>query len=301
MNRNVGALFLAVSLGLAVSAADAATVSLASFNGTHSGPRATSGASAPLAFKHDPTKSVSPSQLPPGGVATFSTTIAIDKYAANWTNGGNLLTVGFVRDLADEASPQVFAAQHDGDPLIWFQNNNPAGIGFCWDKEFNIGGGFGPGQFVFTQSGVAQCGVANDDASQTAPRPGSLANYTVAIKADNTYALTVELLDADGQRVTNTAGWWQNANPHTITGTLPLAPTASYSPYIRMRPGYDTGGNGIDNPDSPWTFTVTNAKLESPVLLADKDVCKKDGWRQFIDPVFKNQGDCVSTSASPRR
>jgi hypothetical protein len=26
----------------------------------------------------------------------------------------------------------------------------------------------------------------------------------------------------------------------------------------------------------------------------DKEQCKKDGWRQFNNPVFKNQGDCVS-------
>lgn len=29
---------------------------------------------------------------------------------------------------------------------------------------------------------------------------------------------------------------------------------------------------------------------------SDKDQCKKDGWREFNSPVFKNQGDCVSWS-----
>ena len=27
---------------------------------------------------------------------------------------------------------------------------------------------------------------------------------------------------------------------------------------------------------------------------ATKDDCKDDGWRQFLAPLFKNQGDCVS-------
>jgi hypothetical protein len=32
----------------------------------------------------------------------------------------------------------------------------------------------------------------------------------------------------------------------------------------------------------------------------DKDQCKGDGWKQFNTPVFKNQGDCVSSVASGR-
>jgi hypothetical protein len=27
-----------------------------------------------------------------------------------------------------------------------------------------------------------------------------------------------------------------------------------------------------------------------------KDLCKKDGWKTFNNPSFKNQGDCVSLS-----
>jgi len=26
----------------------------------------------------------------------------------------------------------------------------------------------------------------------------------------------------------------------------------------------------------------------------NKDQCKKDGWMTFYNPIFKNQGDCVS-------
>jgi hypothetical protein len=34
--------------------------------------------------------------------------------------------------------------------------------------------------------------------------------------------------------------------------------------------------------------------------LNDKDLCKDDGWRNFTDPVFKNQGECVSHFVSSR-
>ncbi len=35
-----------------------------------------------------------------------------------------------------------------------------------------------------------------------------------------------------------------------------------------------------------------------PVVLANKDQCKGDGWKTSQSPVFKNQGDCVSYFAS---
>jgi hypothetical protein len=37
---------------------------------------------------------------------------------------------------------------------------------------------------------------------------------------------------------------------------------------------------------------------QDPVRLANKDQCKEGGWRNSEDPVFKNQGDCVSSFAS---
>lgn len=49
-----------------------------------------------------------------------------------------------------------------------------------------------------------------------------------------------------------------------------------------------TAGNGfvIDN-----FVTTSGPVLSSPV---NKDQCKKDGWKVFNNPMFKNQGDCVS-------
>lgn len=49
-----------------------------------------------------------------------------------------------------------------------------------------------------------------------------------------------------------------------------------------------TSGNG---------FLIDNLNLLSgPILLSptSKDQCKKDGWKIFNNPVFKNQGQCVS-------
>ncbi len=44
-------------------------------------------------------------------------------------------------------------------------------------------------------------------------------------------------------------------------------------------------------------FVIDNLTLVSgPVLTSptNKDQCKSDGWKTFNNPVFKNQGDCVS-------
>jgi hypothetical protein len=46
----------------------------------------------------------------------------------------------------------------------------------------------------------------------------------------------------------------------------------------------DTDGDGVTN-------GIDNCENVEP---ANKDECKKGGWMNFNDPVFKNQGDCVS-------
>ena len=35
-------------------------------------------------------------------------------------------------------------------------------------------------------------------------------------------------------------------------------------------------------------------KKEKDEKEKDKDDCKKEGWRKFTNPTFKNQGECVS-------
>jgi hypothetical protein len=46
-------------------------------------------------------------------------------------------------------------------------------------------------------------------------------------------------------------------------------------------------------------FLFDNLSLASGPITktpSDKDQCKKDGWKEFNAPSFKNQGDCVSWS-----
>ena len=55
-------------------------------------------------------------------------------------------------------------------------------------------------------------------------------------------------------------------------------------------------------PSTTLTFTSLNTGFFGPALdnivISDaptnKDQCKKDGWKTFDNPSFKNQGDCVS-------
>ena len=279
----VAALFLSTVTAFYFSSpTSAATETPASgLDGVHTGPRATgsptTGTNRPTAFRYDASQTVNPSQLPTGGSVTFTTTIAINPYAANWTAGGNLVTVGFLREIASETpngNTPLASPAHDRDPAIWFQNNNPQGIGMCWNKQFLINGNFEFGN-------GAMCGLPEDNSAQTAPEPGSFINYYVTIFADNTFRLVVEHLDADGERVRNlnTIG----SNPQVMTGTLPHPPDSNYHPYIRMRAGFDTGGNDIPNPETPWAFTVTNSSLltNTPVVVSPANM---NGW------VFFNEG-----------
>ncbi len=60
----------------------------------------------------------------------------------------------------------------------------------------------------------------------------------------------------------------------------------------------DGGGSQIDGEQEVWfDNTVINdtAYNFTPLLTpASKDECKNGGWMDFNNPVFKNQGDCVS-------
>jgi hypothetical protein len=53
------------------------------------------------------------------------------------------------------------------------------------------------------------------------------------------------------------------------------------------RSGFTTGNNGANFDD----FRVNWNNLISPL---SKDECKKEGWKLFNNPTFKNQGNCVS-------
>ncbi|MBD0326576.1 MAG: hypothetical protein ICV68_09090, partial [Pyrinomonadaceae bacterium] len=260
-------------IGMRATAANSVTP-LPSFDGVHTGPRAsgspTTATNRPVNFKFERSLVITPITLAPRGSATLTTTIQVNPYAANWTAGGNLLTVGFLRELGETTvdGNTPFAPAHDFDPAIWFQNNNPSGIGMCWNKKFFINGNFEFGD-------GAVCGLPEDNSAQNATEPGSYIKYAVTIFADNTFELRVTHLDADGELLTNLNSI--GANPQILTGTLPHPVNSNYFPYIRQRVGYDTGGNGIANPDSDWTITTSASQLvtSEPTLVSPSNL---NGW-----------------------
>jgi hypothetical protein len=48
-------------------------------------------------------------------------------------------------------------------------------------------------------------------------------------------------------------------------------------------------------------FAGTRNAFAKTVTLEGKDECKKGGWATSTDPVFRNQGDCVSSFASAKK
>jgi hypothetical protein len=106
-------------------------------------------------------------------------------------------------------------------------------------------------------------------------------------------------------------GWWSvngtaGATPGTGVKSLedyiaaePDAAVAS-GPALRVVTGFGAGawdnfvGNadavtvGVNGSDTTYDFEPDSGPPTS------KDQCKKDGWKQFDSPPFKNQGQCVS-------
>ncbi|MBC7593187.1 MAG: hypothetical protein H7288_04495 [Kineosporiaceae bacterium] len=62
--------------------------------------------------------------------------------------------------------------------------------------------------------------------------------------------------------------------------------------------GSGVKGDGVLN---AINFAATRYTFETQTVLAGKDNCKKGGWETSTSPVFKNQGDCVSSFASSKR
>jgi hypothetical protein len=61
--------------------------------------------------------------------------------------------------------------------------------------------------------------------------------------------------------------------------------------------GSGVKGDGVLN---AINFAGDRYTFSTPVVLASKDQCKSGGWATSTKPVFKNQGDCVSSFASKK-
>ena len=88
--------------------------------------------------------------------------------------------------------------------------------------------------------------------------------------------------------------------PAVVVGSKPFAAT------LYQNTGYSSnycdngsGGTGTFRLDSPtsacWTGYIPAVQF-TPTVAPPTNVsqCKKDGWKTFNNPSFKNQGDCVS-------
>jgi hypothetical protein len=225
---------------------------LPAYDGTHTGPRG----NRDTYFRYDPTLAFSRADLAATGTtASFTTTIAANIYAANWTTAGALDAVGFLRVIPGEvvgAGTPLASPAHDGDPIAWMQNNLGAGIGgaVCTNDQFFQNGGF-----VFGIDG--QCALPLDNATQAASDPVATLRVTVTIAADGTYTIVMTPLDVDGDPVTSTTNL-------SFTGTVPGDELTQFVPFVRSRPGADTGGNGVAEPDSDWVTDIGSTDLTAP-------------------------------------
>lgn len=50
----------------------------------------------------------------------------------------------------------------------------------------------------------------------------------------------------------------------------------------------------VVSPTPTATITPTASPSPTPNVINSKDECKKDGWKNFTHPEFKNQGECVA-------
>ena len=62
----------------------------------------------------------------------------------------------------------------------------------------------------------------------------------------------------------------------------------TYSATTQNRNGY----TGVLTGNSGGYFD--NFYISSDLILSNKEQCKEEGWRIFINPTFNNQGECVS-------
>jgi len=168
--------------------------------------------------------------------------------------------------------------------------------------DFRIGSGgdnADAGQFymnVYANFGESDDLKFYDCRYDVVPTVGSTGGFTT-VTFDPTQAYTV------------TTRTGTSASPHTCPAVPADMDTLSPGSNIRMFSlnvgdagvsGSDTGLDGyLDNVIVTTTADTTTYDFEAPLtVLANKDACKNGGWATSEAPVFKNQGDCVSSFAS---
>ncbi|WP_160004324.1 hypothetical protein [Nocardioides sp. AX2bis] len=86
-----------------------------------------------------------------------------------------------------------------------------------------------------------------------------------------------------GSPLNGTLAQWSGAYPDAVTNAF----------------GFSLGSGVLgDYTINSITFGDTAYTFAEPVVLAGKEQCKNGGWATSTAPVFKNQGECVSSFAS---
>lgn len=129
-----------------------------------------------------------------------------------------------------------------------------------------------------------------------------LADLGVYSRTPHTIKLTLDTLDGPSNDVVKV--WIDGVLVHTGTSwenyyRFDSEASAEQSVRIVKTAIFRTGGGAAPG-TAGFGYLVDNLSLSSgpipPVLTSPsgKNECKKDGWMSFNNPVFKNQGDCVS-------
>ncbi|GEL95619.1 Ig-like domain-containing protein [Cellulomonas composti] len=198
--------------------------------------------------------------------ATFTTTITADENASDWTAQGNLFGVGFLRVIDGETVNRTtsIGGQHQGDPIIWAQDNSGHGVGMCANSQFYST----TGDWVFGAGAGYQCGLPFDNADQSATAQGSSFRYQTKVRADGTWTAKLTPLDADGDAVTS---FESGATPNlSWTGSLPSG-TESVVPFIRT---------GLGDPAGDWEYSISDSslKIAGDAITPTSAVLDLDGY-----------------------
>jgi len=152
------------------------------------------------------------------------------------------------------------------------------------------------------EDGPSGINVFFDDVQGTG-NPANFVETQIASGLDRTVPhnvkLTLDTLDGPSNDVVKV--WIDGNLVHTGTSwenyyRYDSESSAEQSPRIVKTAIFRAAGAAVPA-DSGNGFLFDNLSLQSgPILNSpnNKDQCKKDGYKQFNNPSFKNQGDCVS-------
>ena len=81
----------------------------------------------------------------------------------------------------------------------------------------------------------------------------------------------------------------------TTTPTFTATATATTTPTATATPTTTPTATATPTMTPTATATPTTTPIPPSATPTSKDQCKKDGWKAFTNPTFKNQGACVSS------